>query len=326
MRVGSNARLLAVGLVGIFSCAVSSLAGAQNPTRVRVISVPVITSAPLQIAIQKGFFADEKLDIQASFIPGGAIALPTVIAGQADIVMSSIVTTILADQQGLGLQIVAPAGTSNTQPPDAAALVAKSGSGFRSGKDLEGKRLAVNTRNNILWLYARAWIEKTGGDATKVTFLEVPVPQMIDAIQGGRVDAAFVIEPFLAAEQTDRVAVIAYPYFDVQGGGIPNSQFVALKTYIAANSDTIERFSRAYNRGVDWLNERRGTDEWIDALAKYTKMSPDLVRKLPASPFVKSVEPIAVNEIVKLMKKHGMLNAGYEPKDLIYRTAIPNAP
>ena len=36
------------------------------------------------------------------------------------------------------------------------------GSAFKTGKDFEGKRVAVNTRNNIIWLYARAWIQATG--------------------------------------------------------------------------------------------------------------------------------------------------------------------
>ena len=48
----------------------------------------------------------------------------------------------------------------------------------------------------MIWLYARAWIQATGGDPDKVTFLEVPFPQMEDALRQQRVDAAFMVAPF----------------------------------------------------------------------------------------------------------------------------------
>ena len=36
--------------------------------------------------------------------------------------------------------------------------------GINSGRDLAGKRLAVNNRNNIMWIRAAAWVDKTGGN------------------------------------------------------------------------------------------------------------------------------------------------------------------
>src|ERR687891_313208 len=50
--------------------------------------------------------------------------------------------------------------------------------------------------NNVVWLTVRALVEKRGGDPRKLSFIEVPFPQMLDALLNDRVDAIANIEPF----------------------------------------------------------------------------------------------------------------------------------
>ena len=46
-------------------------------------------------------------------------------------------------------------------------------------------------------LCMRAVFEREGVDASKIKFLEVPFPEMTDALQKGRVDAISAVEPFV---------------------------------------------------------------------------------------------------------------------------------
>ena len=163
-------------------------------------------------------------------------------AGHVDVVLSNIVSTALAVQQGLKIRIIAPANLTGVQPPDTAGMVVKTESPIRSALDLVGKRVAVNTRNNINWLYARAWIDQVGGDLSGVIFLEVPFPQMIDAVVGGSVDAAFVVEPFLGnGIDSKKVRLLGWPYNQVQKY-IPVSQYVATAKFIDAKQDLVAAF------------------------------------------------------------------------------------
>src|SRR6185503_6522520 len=116
-----------------------------------------------------------------------------------------------------GFLIISGGSGTSDAPPDLAGLVVKPGTALKTGKDFEGRSIAVNTRNNIIWLYARAWVKKTGGDPDKVNYQEVPFPQMIDAVRGGRVDAAFVVEPFFSAGKgSGAVELVAWPYASTQ--------------------------------------------------------------------------------------------------------------
>jgi hypothetical protein len=83
--------------------------------------------------------------------------IPGLIGGAYDIIYGNVVSNLLARQQGLDVMVVSGASKGGF-----GAILARKDSGVKSGADLHGKALAVNTRNNVIWLYARAWVKVTG--------------------------------------------------------------------------------------------------------------------------------------------------------------------
>ena len=301
----------------------ASMAWAQSPpTKIRVSTIPIIDTAPLQVGIAKGFFAAEGLEIDTTPTAGGAMGLPALAAGQVQITFSNIISVVLGAKQGLGFEVIAAGSNTGDKTPDLAALVAKKGSAIKTGKDLEGKRVAVNTRNNIIWLYARAWVQATGGNPDAVTYQEVPFPQMVDAVKGDRVDAAFVVEPFLSAGvASDSVSIVGWPYNAVQKR-IPVSQYVATKTFITQNPGVIDRWVRAYNKSVDWTNQNQGSEEWTKIIAAYTRLAPEQIRSLSLPPYEKTVDAASIDIVVEQMRKNKMIEGPFDSKALLYRTAV----
>ena len=70
-RLG-RAAAMAAAAVGL--AAFASLAQGQTsaPVKVRVSTIPIIDTAPLQVALAKGFFAAEGLDVDTTPTAGGA--------------------------------------------------------------------------------------------------------------------------------------------------------------------------------------------------------------------------------------------------------------
>lgn len=309
----------------LLAAAVTALAllpAMAQPVKLRVSTIPIIDTAPLQVGIAKGFFAAEGLEIDTTPTTGGAAGLPALAAGQVQISFSNIISIVLGAKQGLGFEVIAAGSGTGDKLPDLAGLVAKKGSTIKTGKDLEGKRVAVNTRNNIIWLYARAWVQATGGNPDAVTYLEVPFPQMIDAVKGDRVDAAFVVEPFMSSGlQSDAVTVVGWPYNTVQKR-IPVSQYAATKDYIKANPQVIEKWVRAYNKSVDWCNANVGSEEWLKIVSGYTRLPPELLKTLSLPPYEKTVDLAGVDQVVEQMRKHKMIEGPFDTKALFHKTAV----
>lgn len=289
------------------------LAAAQETTNLRVSIIPIVDVAPLIAAIEQGFFEEENLIVDTSPVAGGAAGVPGLVGGAYQIAFTNVVSTILAREQGIDIQIIAPGSATGASPPDDAGLIARSGEGIATGADLEGKSVAVNTRNNIIWLFAREWVAQTGGDPDKVNFREVPFPQMLDALRGEQVDAAFIVQPMLLGALNDPAFdLVGWPYNTVQPS-LDIAQYVATSEYIENNPEVLVRFRRALSKGVDWFNENIESDEVIELVSGYTRIPADVLQNVKFSAAPDSVREESPAAVMELMHKHDLLE---EPSDL----------
>ena len=282
-------------------------AQAQEKKTLKVSIIPISDVAPLFAAMKEGYFRQQGLEVDTAPTAGGAFGIPGLMAGAYDIVFTNVVSTVQAKAQGLPIKIIAPASAVGDGEGGAGILVRK-GEGIKSGADLVGKSLAVNTQKNIIWLYARAWVQKAGGDPNKVTYREVPFPQMLDALRGKRVDAVFSVDPFNAIAKADAgLEYIGSPYNAVQPG-LSVAQYVATEDFIAKNPETLKRFNAALHMGIAWVNKNLKSKELQDLLAGYTKINPELLAKMAQPGEAPSkVDVESIRKTVVLMKAHDLL-------------------
>jgi NitT/TauT family transport system substrate-binding protein len=239
-------------------------------------------------------------------------------------VFANTTSALLAIGEGLEFQFVTAGCSTGAKGPDLAGLMARIDGGVNSGKDLVGKRVAVNNRNNIMWIRAATWVDGTGGDADRVTFVEIPFPQMVDALVNNQVDAAMVNEPFLTVglqNHNDKVKVVSWPMSDTAPNGVV-SEYVATKDYIAQNPQVIEKFARAFAHGTDWVLENKGTTEWEQAVSAYTKIAPERLRGIALPVYDRVIEPRKIQDMIDLMHKYKILKADLKVADLIHPTAL----
>ena len=117
------------------------------------------------------------------------------------------------------IKIVAPGTFVEGDPEkDFSAIIVAKDSDIRAPKDLEGKTLAVNTLKNVAEVTARASLEKQGVDTSKIELTEVDFPDMTAAVEQGRVDAAFAIEPFVTQATAGGNRIVDRPYVGTRPG------------------------------------------------------------------------------------------------------------
>lgn len=320
-RRGLNRR----GLLAAGALALSDLprrARAADLERVRVSIIPINDVTPLFVASERGFFRDEGLVVDTSPSSGGATGIPGLVAGSYDVAYGNVVSTLLAAQQGLPLRVVAAGTKIADAADDYSAIVVRRGGGLHSGADLAGRTVAVNTRNNVIWLYARAWIRASGGDPDRVTYKEVPHPQMEDAIRRSQVDAGYMVTPYVAlATAKPEFEAVAHPYSAVQPG-VDVGQYLATAAALAARPETFARFARALRRGVEWYNANRTNPELPPIIAGFTRLDVDLLRTLPLPPYPLAVDPPQIERTMRLMIEHRLLRAPVDVAPLVAPTAL----
>lgn len=313
---------LVSGLLAAAYLAIAAPATGAEPEKLRVSIIPINDVTPLFAAIKQGYFAEEGLTVDTSPSAGGATGIPGLIAGSFDIVYGNVVSMLLAAQQGIDIRVVAPGTKIETVENDTSAMVVRADSGIATGKDLEGKTVGVNTRNNVIWLYARAWIKATGGDPDKVTYKEIPHPQMEDALRQKQVDAGYMVIPYVAlATAKPEFKEIGHPYSAVQLG-VDVGQYLTTSKFLAERPETATKFVRALRRGIEWYNNNRGKPELLSIVSGFTRIDVNLLGKIKMSPSPMKVDPAQIETTMKLMIANKLLRGPIDIKPLIAQQAL----
>jgi NitT/TauT family transport system substrate-binding protein len=284
---------------------------AADLIRLRVGAIAITDCAPFFAAQQQGFFTANGLDVVTEAETGGVLGIPAVVAGAYDIVYTNLPSALLAIGQGIDLRFIAGGGPLN--PPDTTGLFVRRGEGLHSGKDFEGKTIGVNDTRGLQWMYARGWVQATGGDPDKVTYRAVPFPQMSDALKGKQVDGAIPSEPFLSASRADTaLEIIANPGRTVFPKGRV-AAWVVMGDFAAKRKDAARSFVSALGRGALWVNTNLNTAAFVPFIAGYTKLDPARVAAIAKGPTSVGIAPSDLRRMADLMRTNGLLTATFDP-------------
>lgn len=286
-------------------------AAAADLRTLRVSVIPIIDAVPLVVARKLGFFEQEGLQVDTSPTAGGAVGIPAVIGGSVDITFGNVVSTMLAAGQGLPVRVIAPA-TNFPDSPTVSVLVGRKADSWQKPADFDGKSIGVNTRNGINWLYARAWVKARGGDPDKVSYREVPFPQLADAIKRRQIDAGVTGEPFKTAFLRDpELAIVGSPFIEVQPG-MDVGQYIATADFIARNPEVIAKFVRALRKGIVWFNDNRTNPQLHEIVAEFTRLPVATVQEIRLQPLPLNASVEQMQKTVEVMRAHGMLQGPLE--------------
>ncbi|MGY1822985.1 ABC transporter substrate-binding protein [Geodermatophilus sp. SYSU D00079] len=249
---------------------------AEDPTSVLVGTLPIPDNAPLFLAIQEGYFADEGLDVETQMVAGGSAALPAMVAGDLQFSSSNWTTVLQAASQGLPAQMV----WEMSGPKEGVNGIMVAGDApYQSPADLRGQRVAVNTLAGLVELQVRECMAANGLQDGDYELVEIPFPDMPAAVQQGNVAAAFIGEPFTTLAEDQGQRVIAEPSTcSDRLAEMPVIGFMTTSQYSAENLEVVSAFARALERGAELAAS--DPQQVVDILPTYTQLTPELASRM----------------------------------------------
>jgi NitT/TauT family transport system substrate-binding protein len=253
-------------------------------TKLTVQLVPVSDVVPIHLGIKKGFFRERNLDLELQTAQGGAEVIPQVLNGSVQIGYSNIPSLLIAAVKGLPIEVVAPGGGAVRRKEGngenlVAAVMVKKASPIRTPEDLEGKTVAVNTLKNLSDVTTSAALEKRGIDHRTVKYLEVPFPDMLAALDAGRVDAVFTVSPFKTlAEQSGKYRSVLFPLLETKPGQV-GAAYLVSKQWASENEEVLDRFLAALRRSMEYAESHER--EMRQTLSEYTELPAKLIPVIP---------------------------------------------
>jgi len=275
----------------------------------------IVDNAAMFMAMEKGFFKSEGLELETVPMAGGAVIVQGVTSGDLQFGWTNVISLYQAHVEGFDFKLVAGGATNVKSAKESHTIQVLKTSAVKGAKDLEGKTVAVNTLNNIVHLMAMAWIDKNGGSSGKVKFVELPFPQMEAALSGGKVDAISVHEPFATAALAKGMSrVLAQPWGEVLPKFLIASWFASEK-WIAKNKESAQAFVRAINLGIDAV--RADPDGSRAAMIKWAGVSPELAGKIGIPVFEKTITEKDVQATIDLTQKYKLISRTIRARDVI---------
>jgi NitT/TauT family transport system substrate-binding protein len=188
-------RLLKAVAVGALSGVVGTPAvvSAQSGPKLRIGYWPIAAGLPFYAAVEKGFFKEAGLNVEAIRFAGAQQIMEAMLSGRCDGSANGTGSANLA----IG-EIAAP-GTfkifaSNPSNVDNVLdqFLVPVASPVKSIAELKGKRIASGPGIQNVTL-AKTVLERAG--ATGVAVVELPIGQHVAALAAGQVDAVYTLEP-----------------------------------------------------------------------------------------------------------------------------------
>jgi NitT/TauT family transport system substrate-binding protein len=286
-------------------------ASAQALTPIKLATTPTDIGAQPFYAQEQGFFKAVGLDADTQVISNGAAITSAVLGGAIDIAQSNVVSLALAHQRGLDVVIIAPAGVYFSNEPTS-AIVVKSSSPYHTAKDLNGKVIACNGLQNISQIGPEAWFDKHGGDVSSYKFTDMPFPDMIGALDTGRVDAAMIAEPVLGDALAHGNRLFAAAYDAIAPTFLIGAWFTT-GAWAKAHPDEVKRFQKAMFTTAAWANKNRTASAQI--LMKDTKIvvTPGMKR----TTYGEKLEPALMQPLIDATAKYGTLKSTFPAIELV---------
>ena len=317
-----------IAVIVIFIAACAVIVNLNNKdkelTKIKVAEVAhSIFYAPQYAAISEGFFEEEGISLDLTLTPGADKVTAAVLSGDVDIGFSGSEATIYVFNGGEKDYLKTFAQLTQK---DGSFLVSREKINNFKLDDLKGKTIIGGRAGGMPEMTFEWALKSAGIDPKKDVKIDTSIAfaAMGGSFISGNGDFVTLFEPTaLEIEQQGYGYVVAS--IGELGGVVPYTSYSAKISYINNNKEIIRKFTKAIQKGLDFVHEKNSEeiaksilDFFPDtSLADLTKVI-DRYKKQATWPKTTEFTKESFDHLQEIMISAGELNKMVEYKDLIY--------
>jgi NitT/TauT family transport system substrate-binding protein len=192
----------------LLALALAQPARAADTVKIGVLKIPQTAF----VALDKGYFSAEGIDVQPVFFQSGAELVPSLATGQIDVAFASAGAALFnAIAQGSRITVVGDHWVSAPSSPsgDSQFIVVRKDlarDAVKSARDVKGMTIAVTARGQVTDLFVRLFLASGGLSESDVHIVTLSYPDMLAAFANKAIDAACAIDPYVTIAESQGVA------------------------------------------------------------------------------------------------------------------------
>ena len=258
-------------LVGFLACDTKNRQNEQSQNeKITVADSTWLGSTALYVALKKGLFKEEGLDVSFRPCSSGHLGLAEALKGDVDLATEADTPIARAAIKGEPVAIVATIAEINR----AILIIARKDHGISMAKDLSGKIIGV-TRGSSAEFFLHIFLATSYIDPASVRIVDVEAERIEDVLQKGEVDAVCTWSPHtnnLQDKLGDNAVTLYEPDIYTMTWNISGS-----RSWIEANPQRVKKFLMAIVKANRFIAEKPG--EALAISSKYIGSDSPLLKK-----------------------------------------------
>lgn len=298
----------------------------EESTKVEKVRVGEVTHslfyAPLYVAMEKGFFKDEGLDIDLQTTAGGDKTMTALLSNGIDIALVGSETSIYVYAQGAKDPVINFAQLTQT---DGTFLVSRKKLESFNWSDVKGATFLGQRKGGMPQMAGEYVLKKHGIDPHKDTNLiqNIEFANIANAFASGTGDFVQLFEPTASIFEKEGKGYIVAS-FGVESGTVPYTTFMAKESFLKKDKVTAEKFTRAIYKAQQWVDTHSPEEIAKAVEPRFKDTSKDIMVKVidryktqhsyATNPLLDEAE---WKQLQSIMKEAGELPKEVQHKDLV---------
>jgi NitT/TauT family transport system substrate-binding protein len=286
--------------------------------------------APQYVALAKGFFKDEGLNVELQTTPGGDKTMTALLSGAIDVALVGAETSIYVYQQGSDDPVINFAQLTQT---DGTFLVSRDEMTDFDWSKLKGSVFLGQRKGGMPQMAGEFTLKKHNIDPHQDL-------ELIQNIEFANIAAAFasgtgqyvqLFEPQASIfEAEGKGHVVAS--FGTESGKLPYTVFMTKQSYIKKNQKVVQKFTNAIHKAQLWIKEH-SPEETATTISPFFKDSDQAIlasavkRYLEQGSYAESpaLADSAWNNLLDIMESAGELKERVPAEKLVDNTFADSA-
>ena len=250
-------------------------AGASGTTAARQkVSIALVNqpqSTLILVAVKKGYFSDEGLDVQVLPQSFGKAALQAMVEGKADFATTAETPIMFSILRGERIFVIANVETSTAND----AVIARVDAGIAKPADLKGKRIGF-LQGTTIDFFLDSFLTAQGLTRQDITPVPLKPDEMLDALLEKKADAVAAWN-YPLTQIKRRLGAQAVTFYDRQ---IYTEHFniAAMQDFVRKNPQSVTALLRGLVRAEAFVTSH--ANEAQDIVSEAIKVDKDLVKEV----------------------------------------------
>lgn len=306
--------LVVIGMLFYFS---------QKEKMPEIVKVGYKTNAvylPFLVALEKGYFSEEGIDVEPVEFVSTNQMIETLVAGRIDATGGSTNLQVLSSvEQRTPGQFKIYMTFTATKDNYADYIIVKQDSSITDLAELKGQKIGIfpGSVNQIL---IKMILDDYMNVEEDITVVELSPSLQLLALAAGEVEALFTLEPIpsIGEEKGISKVLVEHPALSHVMDPLPLGASILSIKFVNEHPKIAKRFKKAMYKAVDFIDEEE--TEAKKVLTKYIKLSESTASRMNILKCfkLKEINKVAIQEFVDIFYQEEILEERVDISNLFY--------